>query len=199
MEEGPVRAVAASDKEGVAAAIADAEVVALIDSGVLPLPGCFWAARSTLAQREDAGGVAVKLFAADGSLEGAGATLFSDGSHCGTARGSPDVDAPWHDFARPTCWGLGLSFFRKRIVLDMLEGAEPVTHESWAAASWSQRAQVLYQPAAAAVRSLAPGPEHGVSALWSNRLASRPRRPAALSESAWRDLIVGDDVPKCWS
>src|SRR5262249_37212347 len=104
---------------GTRADISGAEVVALLDEGVLPLPGCFLAARKALGSDESAGGVAVKLLSSDGALEAAGVTVFEDGSYAGVAEGSFEIGAPWHEYVRETSWGPGLMLFNARALLDI--------------------------------------------------------------------------------
>ena len=70
-----------------AAVETDAPTVVLAERGVLPLPGCIEAAERLLAHDQQVGGVAVKLFDADGSLEAAGGAAFADGSVEGIAAG----------------------------------------------------------------------------------------------------------------
>src|SRR6185503_533839 len=102
---------------------AEAGVVAVIEDGVLPLPGCCEAARRTLGCRSGVGAVAVKLFSRDGSLEAAGTTVFADGSWAGIGAGTHEVVAPWHDYVREVAGGLGLVFFDAG-ALSKIGGAE---------------------------------------------------------------------------
>jgi hypothetical protein len=183
-----------------------AEMVAVIEDGVLPLPGCFTAARAALGARDRCGAVAVKLFAADGSLEAAGATVFADGSHAPVATGSHDVAAPWHDYVRGSCWGPGLMFFSAAAV-DKLERQRALpsgaTHAVWSSALWAAGLCVAYQPAATAVRAVPAPPTSAAAAAaiadaWRPAMPSRPDAPDLLDDSAWRELVAREEVGAGW-
>ena len=94
-----------------AAVETDAPTVVLAERGVLPLPGCIEAAERLLAHDQQVGGVAVKLFDADGLLEAAGGAAFADGSVAGIAAGAPAA-APWHEYVRPVAAAVGLVVLR---------------------------------------------------------------------------------------
>jgi hypothetical protein len=184
----------------------DAEMVAVIEDGVLPLPGCFTAARAAMAGSDRVGAVAVKLFAAAGSLEAAGATVFADGSHAPVATGSHDVAAPWHDYVRETCWGPGLMFFGAAAV-DKIERQRALpsdaTHAVWSSALWAAGLRVVYQPAATAVRAVPASPTSAAAAAaiaeaWGPALPARPDAPVVLDDRAWRELLARQDVEAGW-
>jgi hypothetical protein len=184
-----------------------AEVVAIVEEGVLPLPGCFDAARATLAGHDRIGAVAAKLLAADGSIEAAGTIVFVDGSWAGIAEGFHQVGAPWHEYVREVCGGAGLVFLTAD-ALDKLgaedPGAPPRPPTAWAGALWAAGLRVLYQPDAAAVRA-AGAPDTSASAnarvakAWAPALQARPARPDPLDEGAWRALLAGEQVEASWA
>jgi hypothetical protein len=182
----------------------DGGVVALLEEGVLPLPGCCDAARATLV-KDDIGAVASKVLAADGSLEAAGTTVFADGSCAGVAAGSLQVAAPWHEFVREACGASGLLFL-SAAALDRLDALEAnpktATPTGWAGRLWAAGMRVLYQPDAAAVRTNGvPGSDKGgtdVVETWGPVLPARPPRPERLDDPAWQELLAHDDVAAGW-
>jgi hypothetical protein len=184
-----------------------AEVIAIAEQGVMPLPGCCRAAVSALAQGAGTGAVATKTLAADGSLEAAGTAVFSDGSWAGIGAGSYKVVAPWHEYVRETCGGTGLLFVAADALGELAPGApEPDagTLTSWAASLWAAGFRVLYQPDAAAVRAqgdLDSGAAASarVAEAWSPALEKRPPRPEVLDEAGWHGLLARDEVGAAWA
>lgn len=173
-------------------------LVALIDPGVLPLPGALDAVRRTFSTDARVGAVAVKVLAADGAIEAAGSMLFADGTWAGIAGGSFDTDAPWHHYARDVCAGSGLTVSRA----DHLgPSTPPLTHTEWCAAAWSCGRRVRYQPEAAVVRSrdLGSGTPEGALGSWARVAWGRPRRPARLDDTAWRALLAEENITEQWS
>ncbi|MGN6608331.1 MAG: sulfotransferase [Jatrophihabitans sp.] len=181
---------------------AEAEVVALVQPGVLPLPGCAAAATTTLAGTT--GAVAVKLLDAQGRIESAGEVVFADGSTAGIAAGAAVLAEPWHEYVRDVCGGRGLLFVGGAALDalgDRIASLEP--HPLiWAAAVWRAGLRVRYQPTAAAVRAttgvdddaLAPV----VATAWAPALPHRPVRPATFDLTAQRTLLARDDVEGAW-
>jgi hypothetical protein len=183
-----------------------AEVVALVEDGVLPLPGCMDAVRASLGADERAGAVAPKLLAADGSIEAAGTIVFADGSWAGIGAGSHEVAAPWHEYLREACGGAGLIFITAAALGELSAGDSELSGSNptgWAGALWAAGFRVLYQPDAAAVRA-AGAPDKTASAAarveeaWAPVLASRPNRPGMLDEGAWRTLLTDEEVEIGW-
>jgi hypothetical protein len=173
-----------------------ADAVALVDDGVLPLPSCLSSALRLLLSSDVTGGVAVKLLGPSGALDGAGAMVFADGSVMGVGDGSFDVDAPWHQYVRETCWGLGLMLFRADAVRDLLcLNPRPGAQASWSEHVWRSGSRVLYQPAAAAVRAVRDRQhlKEGAEA-WSAQLGRRPRRPAQFDRTTWHSLLAAEDL-----
>jgi hypothetical protein len=178
-----------------------ADVIAVVEPGVLPLPGCAAAARSALAA--GAGAVAVKLLDARGRLDAAGATVFADGSWAGIAAGLPQHE-PWHEYVREVCGGSGLLYLDAAVVISL--DAALVAHDPhpmvWAAAVWLAGHSVRYQPAAVAVRAVditEPDPLAGVvAAAWGPALTFRPTRPESLDIRAWRTLLAREDIEGAW-
>jgi hypothetical protein len=187
--------------------VRDDEVIAVLEVGVLPLPGCCDAARAILASDDRVGAVAPKLLAADGSIEAAGTAVFADGSWAGVAAGSHEVVASWHEFVRETCGGAGLLFISPA-ALEKL-GTHASTPwagipTSWAGDVWAERLRVLYQPGAAAVRATgAPDTSAAstarVAEAWAPALPARPSRPDPLDDAAWQGLLQSDDVGASWA
>jgi hypothetical protein len=184
----------------------EADIVALVEPGVVPLPGCIVAARTALASDDDLAAVAVKLFAPDGSLEAAGATVFADGSIRGIAGGSHDACGAWHEYVRPVCGGLGLLFLRTAAVQKLADQQRfgSVPSLGWGAALWSAGWRVQYRPEATAVR-LVPARGPATTALdpaerraWAPALTVRPDLPVALDEQAWRRILADDAVEEAW-
>jgi hypothetical protein len=184
----------------------DAHVVALIEDGVVPLPGCCEAARATLADRDGVGAVAVKLFGPDGSLEAAGATVFADGSWEGISAGSHQVVAPWHEYVREVSGGLGLLFFDAAALAKVGEDPTLASIEhpvAWTAPIWKAGLRVLYQPDATAVRfagasGSSPAERALVARCWATGLPTRPSRPDVVDDRAWWALVACDDMEASW-
>jgi hypothetical protein len=205
-DEPGAELVVSSDPSTLVDAAGDAEVVAVVEDGVLPLPGCFTAARTAMAGGDRVGAVAVKLFAADGSLEAAGATIFADGSRAAVAAGSHDVAAPWHDYVRETCWGPGLMFLGAPAI-DKIERQRALpagaTHAVWSSGLWAAGLRVVYQPAATAVRVVPASPTAApvaaaIAEAWGPALQSRLDAPVVLDDRAWRELLARQDVEAGW-
>jgi hypothetical protein len=178
-----------------------ADLVALVDEGVLPLPSCLSIARRAMTRNSGIGGVAVKMFARDGSLESAGSTVFADGSYADVGARSFDVAAPWHEYVRDACWGPGFMLYRKDAVKEAVK--DPVTEHSldgaqphWAEAVWTAGYRVVYEPGAAAVRTnLSEGDgEFETTLSWRSHLRKRPPRPPVLDDMAWRNVLAIDDI-----
>jgi hypothetical protein len=192
-EQPRVKVVAGGDP-GAVAAKADSEVVVLAERGVLPLPGCIEAAVALLTSSAEVGAVAVKLLAADGSLESAGTTVFADGSVEGVAAGFREVAAPWHEYVRPVCAGTGLLAVRPSAAREASGPLGSLLELS--VALWGAGYEVRYQPDAWAVRVLDQEAEDAAPQLpvWDRTLPARPVRPLSLDTTAWRALLAEDDV-----
>jgi hypothetical protein len=176
----------------------DSAVVAIVERGVLPLPGCIEVAAATLQHNEGVGAVAVKLLDSDGVLEGAGATVFADGSAEGIGAGSAEVSAPWHEYAHPVCAATGLLVGRSSALRETADGTASLIDLSGRLQADGHR--VLYQPDAWAVRALETGFEEApdLGEAWQEVLPSRPARPERLNTSAWRWLLAHDEVEESW-
>jgi antitoxin (DNA-binding transcriptional repressor) of toxin-antitoxin stability system len=176
----------------------DAEMVAVAEHGVLPLPGCLEAAEAILRRADDVGGVAVKVLDGDGALEGAGTTVFADGSHEGVGAGSLDVAAPWHEYVRPVCAATGILVARSEALRSVADDTDSLVEI--AGRLWAGGHRILYQPDAWAVRALpAERPaDVGAAGAWSDVLERRPRRPERLNVASWRWLLAHDDVEEAW-
>lgn len=171
----------------------DAEVVVVVEPGVVPLPGAI-DAMVTAARRHPEVVSVAKVIGADGRVESAGGMVFEDGSVAGVAAGSLEVRAPWHEFNRPTAWGGGLvaATAQRWSSLPRFEHDDLV---GWCGEVWSAGCRVVYRSAAVAVRvgTSATGAVTAAGA-WAPHLASRPRRPAELGDGAWRYLLANDDI-----
>jgi hypothetical protein len=197
-EQPAIRVVAGGDP-GAEAAKADTEVVLLAERGVLPLPGCIEAAAAVLTSSPQVGAVAVKLLAADGTLDAAGTTVFADGSVEGVAAGFRELAAPWHEYVRPVCAGSGLLAVRPSAARDASQRSACLVGLS--AALWEAGYEVRYQPDAWAVRALDFDHEGAApqAEAWARPLPTRPVRPQTpLDTTAWRALLAEDDVEGCW-
>ncbi len=177
----------------VAALVAtDAPTLVLAERGVLPLPGCIEAAERLLATDPQVGGVAVKLFDADGSLEAAGGAAFADGSVEGIARGAPAA-APWHEYVRPVAAAVGLVVLRSAAARQCCgDGVGALDLTALSAGLWSSGWELRYQPAAAAVRALSPA--GAATTVWPQPADGLPARPAELDHAAWRRLLARAEV-----
>jgi Sulfotransferase family len=203
---GEEAAEVVSEAAGLSEAAEGAKAIAIVDHGVLPLPGCCRAARSAFAHGKAAGAVAVKTLAADGSLEAAGTSVFADGSWAGIGAGSHKVVAPWHEYLREACGGTGLLFLAAEAVGELPPRApEPAAGSptSWAGSLWAAGLRVLYQPDAAAVRArgeldTTAAASARVAEAWSPALESRPPRPEVLDDAAWHPLLARDEVGAGW-
>jgi hypothetical protein len=146
----------------------------------------------------------VKLFRADGALDGAGGIVFADGSWAGVAAGSHQVVAPWHEYVREAPGGLGLVFFDAGALAKVEGSVAPEAHPiAWTAPLWAAGLPVLYQPDAHAVRAdPRPGANRAARAMvanaWVGALSRRPLRPDVLDERAWSQLLARDDVEAIW-
>jgi hypothetical protein len=173
--------------EPITAAGTGAPAVVLVERGVVPLPGCIEAAERLLDADQRVGGVAVKLFDADGSLEAAGGAAFADGSLEGIAKGA-DVSASWHEFVRPVAVAVGLIVLRPAAV----RHADPDHTGEFdlaglSARLWSNGWELHYQPHAPAVRVLS---QPGARSVWIQPPDGLPARPQELDEVAWRRLLT---------
>lgn len=199
--EQPAVSVVPSTDPWATATAADSDVVILAERGVLPLPGCIEAASATLESGEEVGAAAVKLLAADGSLEAAGSMVFADASVAGVAAGCEGVAAPWHEYVRPVCAATGVLAVRTSAAREVSKRSGSFVALS--AGLWEAGYEMLYQPDAWAVRALDLEREDGAddeadARAWSPALPARPYRPIPLDERAWRMLLARDDVEACW-
>jgi hypothetical protein len=180
---------------------AETEVVVLAERGILPLPGCIESASAAVVSGEEVGAAAVKLLAADGSLEAAGSTVFADGSIEGVAAGCREVAAPWHEYVRPVCAAEGLLAVRCSAAREA--ASKPAdSFVALSAGLWQAGYQVRYQPDAWAVRALDGDSGRAEAAegieAWAPTLTARPDRPVPLDTGAWRAVLAQDDVEACW-
>jgi hypothetical protein len=174
-----------------AAVETDAPIVVLAERGVLPLPRCIEAAERLLAANDRVGGVAVKLFGADGSLEAAGGAAFADGSVEAIATGAAAA-APWHEYVRPVAAAMGLVVLRSDAAVDGTGGdGTPFDLTALSARLWAAGWELHYQPDAAAVRVHPAADGYGVWPQGANRL---PARPTELDHLAWRRLLAQNEV-----
>jgi Sulfotransferase family len=170
----------------------DADVVVMLDPGVLPLPGAITAAVSAVLDRPDSVAVA-KVIDSHGRIECAGGTVFADGSAAGIAAGTLEVRAPWHEFVRPVCWGRGLIAASAAQLTDVPPRSDGDV-VAWCGELWSAGIPVVYRPKAAVVRTGGSGPTPSRAAgVWPSMLGSRPRRPDTLGDGVWRYLLANDD------
>lgn len=184
------------------AAFAGYDVVVVVEPNVLPLPGAIEVAVG-LAVADPMGAVAGKVVRADGRLEGAGGTVFSDRSVALIAASSLDVRAAWHDYVRPVCWAPGI-VIASAALWDRVTGPPDLDGRAflreWCGGVWAGGGSVVYQPAVAAVRVVGDGGEPSIplhESTWQRVLDLRPARPGDLSDGAWRFLVARDDVEAC--
>ena len=178
-------------------------LLALVETGAVPLPGCCDAVRATFGSDPRLGAVAGKLLTAEGTIEAAGTVVLEDGSEVAIGAGSTDLADPAHEFVRDVCGGAGLLFL-SRAAVDALPGATvpPGSLTAISGYVWSSGYRVAYQPDAAAVRITAPpaSAEDARARLleaWGPALAQRPSRPVE-SDEAWRALLTRDRVADSW-
>ena len=180
----------------------DFGVVVMIEPHVLPLPASIEAAVA-LAMIDPSSAVAGKIIRADGSLEAAGGTVFSDRSTGLIAFASRDVRAPWHEYVRPVCWAPGLVAAAAPLwkATPAPEGVSGRTFvREWCSAVWASGRAVTYQPTVAAVRLSGDGGEASTplyESAWQRVLDLRPQRPKDLGDGAWRYILAHDDVEGC--
>jgi hypothetical protein len=185
-------------------AVRRSETVALIEPGVIPLPGCLNTARAALDRHHDVDAIAVKLLDRHGALLSAGSMVFADGSVADVGAGSFELSAPWHEFVRPVCGGGGLLVARSDALEKCDEGSPLPPPDDllwWSSQLWSSGSSVQYLPDAVAVAvDERPHAEHtpDAVALWTPVLSARPRRPASLDDSSWHALLAADDVEESW-
>lgn len=191
----------ATSDEDLESAIDGASAVVLVDDGVLPLPGALEPALALLRESE-IGAVAMKLLAADGSLEAAGVVVCADGSTTSIAEGSFDIAAPWHDVVRDVCGGRGITVFSAAAIRSINRTApiDAATHLAWAADVWRSGSRVVYQPlsVAARLRGVGEAPEWTALESWLDALERRPPRPSATDATSLRRLVALDDVRGSW-
>jgi hypothetical protein len=178
------------------------DVVIVVERDALPLPGAIEAAARYAAANPSAV-VTGKVLRADGRLEAAGGTVFSDRSVALIGANSPDVRAPWLEYLRPVCWATGLAAAATS-VWSAVPGPAGATERTflreWCADVWANSGSVVYHPSVATVRVAGDGSERATpmaASRWQRVLDLRPRRPAELSDGAWRYLLAHDDVGAC--
>jgi len=169
-----------------------APVVVVAERGVLPLPGCIEAAERLMAANERLGGVAVKLFDADGELEAAGGAAFADGSVEPIAKGAPP-SAPWHEYVRPVSTAVGLIVLRSAAARQFTPADDGIFDlAALSARLLSSGWELRYQPHAAAVCVLPP--RRAGAGSWSHAREGLPDRPAELNDASWRSLLANEVV-----
>ncbi len=148
--------------------------------------------------------MAGKIVGADGSLESAGGTVFSDRSAGLIGNGAWEVSAPWIDYARPVCWAPGIvamataSIWNEVPLPEHVEGAAFL--QELGGALWARSHPVHFRPDVVAVRvgtvgTTVPTPQR--ETVWNRVLDLRPDRPSDLTDGAWRYLLAHDDVDAC--
>jgi hypothetical protein len=186
------RRIPSADSPEPSAELEESAVV-VAERGGLPLPGCVEAAERLMAADPQVGGVAVKLFDAQGVLEAAGGAAFADGSVHGIASGAP-VSAPWHEYVRPVPTAVGLVVLRPAAARECALGGDEEAPDlaGLSARLWSAGWELHYQPDAAAVRALEPASPG--AAVWPQPSAGLPERPGELDHASWRGLLAREEV-----
>ena len=171
----------------------EASTILLAERGTLPLPGCVEHAERVLSANERVGGVAVKLFAGDGSLEAAGGAAFADGSVAGIAQGTP-ATARWHEYVRPVAVAVGLVVLRPEVARQLARDDHAITFDltDLSARLWASGWELHYQPDSAAVRALAPA--EAAADVWPQAPDGLPTRPDELNQLTWRLLLAREEV-----
>lgn len=173
-----------------AASIGAADVVVLVDPGVIVMPGALDALVSAVTTTPSHAAVP-KVLGSDGRIVAAGGFVFADGSAAGIAAGSLDVRAPWHEFVRPVCWGAGM----------LAVAADHFDAEMWSAAAsiadlsgrlWEAGTPVAYQPDSTVVAVEGADEDADATGYWLDRRTSRPARPGSLGDGAWRYLLANE-------
>jgi len=171
----------------------DAEVVMVLEPGVVPLPGTIAAAAAAVRRSPMAVSVA-KVLDDHGRIESAGGTVFADGSVARVGEGTLDVRAPWHEFTRPVCWGGGIVAATAEVWAAVPE-FDVDGLVDWCGGVWESGRRIEYRSGATVVRvadrPLLPTLAGGV---WSSHLRVRPARPEKLGNGAWRYLLANDDI-----
>ncbi|MEZ5246730.1 MAG: sulfotransferase [Acidimicrobiales bacterium] len=171
----------------------DAEVVLVLEAGMVPLPGALDAMTTAVRSTPEAVWVA-KVLDDHGRIESAGGMVFADGSVAGIAEGTLDVRAPWHEFNRPTCWGGGIVAASSAVwqALPEFDADDPV---AWFGQVWKSGRTVAYRSSATVVRvGGASNRPVAAGGAWPTWLASRPQRPAELGDGSWRYFLANDDI-----
>ncbi|MDW3220224.1 MAG: sulfotransferase [Acidimicrobiales bacterium] len=172
-----------------AASVGAADVVVLVDPGVIVMPGALDALVSAVTTNPAQAAVP-KVLGSDGRVVAAGGFVFADGSAAGIAAGSLDVRAPWHEFVRPVCWGAGML----AVAADRFDAA------AWSAAGsippycgrlWEAGTPVAYQPDSTVVAD-DDADIADATGYWLDRRTTRPTRPGSLGDGAWRYLVANE-------
>jgi hypothetical protein len=186
------------------AAAADAEVAVVLDTGVLPLPGCVDALAGTLAATgEDApaGAATGKVFDATGALAAAGDAVFADGSVAGIGAGSDSGAASWHEYVRPVWAASGALALRGSLAREISADGGSLLAAS--AAIWATGHPILYQPDAHAVLVTPPDSARAATGGaaadgWDRALPRCPERPLPLDETTWPAVVARHDPEDAW-
>jgi hypothetical protein len=176
-----------------AALALSADVVVSLAAGVVPLPGAIAALANSAAGDPTSLSVA-KVLDAEGRLESAGSMVFADGSTAGIGAESLDVRAPWHEFARPVCFGEGAVAAVAALwtpLEDAPDSGPAVSGIAVSAAAWAGGHTVTYRPKSVFVRAVESG--QSPTPTWEGPLPKRPNRPEELRDGAWRFLLANDD------
>jgi hypothetical protein len=181
---------------------AEYDVVLVTEPFVLPLPATIETAANLVALQPTAAHTG-KVLRADGCLDAAGGTIFSDRSAALIGHGSDDVRGAWHDYLRAVCWAPGFvaatpAMWRAAPAHASHEGRAFI--REWCAGVWEHGHSVLYQPALTAVRVHGDGSEPPApltASAWQRVLDLRPARPAELGDGQWRFVLGHDDAEAC--
>ena len=190
---------------------ATGEALVFINNDTLPIHGWLEPLIRTLFQSEGVGAVGGMLVYPDGTLQEAGAVVFSDGTGANLGKHDPEPDRPRYRFVRDVDYCSAALLATRRATFEQLAGFDTLFRPGYyEETDYCFRARAtglrtVYQPESIVVHI--EGATSGTDAAprepkrhqelnrvrfierWSDALRRQPSRPTGFDEATWNQLV----------
>jgi GT2 family glycosyltransferase/glycosyltransferase involved in cell wall biosynthesis len=200
-----------------AAERATGDIIVLLNNDTILQPGWIEALTRAFLRNPDAGAIGGKLLYPDGTLQEAGAVLFSDGAGWNVGRGDRDADHPLYGFTRETDYCSGAFLATPREVWRLVGGYDPryapmyYEDSDYCLSVRKAGYRVLYEPRAKVVHiqgaTSGRDPDVGLKQFqernrsrfvekWAVELSEREGPPARLDDALLHRVLFDPAAPR---